>query len=196
MSSAELQSVAPSQFGRFFRSWIQDPLSIGAVAPSGRPLARLMARDLHDDARVIELGPGTGTVTQAIVDSGVRGCNLCLVERHDQFISLLRDRFPDAVTINADARHLVEHLAAWSGTVDFIVSGLPLMLFSRECKARLLGQAFELLVEGGSFHQFTYAGRCPVSRELLGSLGLKSTRLGVAAFNFPPAVVYRFERAY
>lgn len=155
-----------------------------------------MARDLHDDARVIELGPGTGTVTQAIVDNGVRGCNLCLVERHDQFIELLRARFPEAVTINADARRLGEHLASWSGTVDFIVSGLPLMLFSRECKARLLEQSFELLVEGGSFHQFTYAGRCPVSRDLLRGLGLKATRLGVAAFNFPPAVVYRFERAY
>lgn len=196
MSSVELQSVAPSQFRRFFRSWIQDPLSIGAVAPSGRPLARLMARDLHDDARVIELGPGTGTVTQAIIDSGVQGGNLCLVERHDQFIEPLRQRFPQAVTINADARHLAEHLASWCGTVDFIVSGLPLILFSRESKACLLEQSFELLVEGGSFHQFTYAGRCPVSRDLLRGLGLKATRLGVAAFNFPPAVVYRFERAY
>jgi phospholipid N-methyltransferase len=194
MPGTELQPTNASQFGRFFRSWIQDPLSIGAVAPSGRLLARLMVRDLRGDSRVVELGSGTGTVTQAIVDRGVKANNLCLIEQHAQFIDILRGRFPGALTVKADATDLNGQLAAWSGSVDFVVSGLPLILFTSARKRILLTQAFDLLNEQGSFHQFTYAARCPVGKSLLAELGLKATRLGVAAFNFPPAFVYRFER--
>lgn len=195
MSTVELQSVSLARLGRFFRSWIQDPLSIGAVAPSGRPLAKLMTRDLDDTARVVELGAGTGTVTQAIVDRGVLEHNLCIVEQHSEFIDILRRRFPAATTIEADACELVKHLPAWAGSVDFVVSGLPLVLFSKQCKRALLEQAFSLLGEGGVFLQFTYAGRCPVSRAMLDTLGLSATRQGVAAFNVPPAFVYRLERS-
>ena len=54
---------------RFIRSWIERPLSIGAVTPSGKMLARAMARyvDPHSDGPVVELGPGTGPVTAALV---------------------------------------------------------------------------------------------------------------------------------
>ena len=54
--------------GRFLRSWFEDPLRVGAVSPSGRPLARMMARYVDPQAPgpVIELGPGTGSMTRAL----------------------------------------------------------------------------------------------------------------------------------
>ena len=58
---------------RFIRSWIERPLSTGAVTPSGKILARTMARyvDPNSIGPVVELGPGTGPVTEALVEDGV-----------------------------------------------------------------------------------------------------------------------------
>lgn len=181
-------------YGRFFKGWMQDPLSVGALAPSGRSLAKLMTAELYCGARVLELGAGTGNVTEAILNAGVQPSDLYLVDRCEDFVAVLEHRFAGTNCINADALALAKHLAELRGSFDFIVSGLPLMLFSRRQKLRLLLQCFELLRPEGALEQFTYAGRCPVSRRALDALGLAATRVGVAARNLPPAFVYRIER--
>jgi phospholipid N-methyltransferase len=186
----------PDNFGRFFRSWVRNPCAIGAVVPSSRLLAKLMATNLLPGARVIELGAGTGTVTAAILDSGVRPEDLYVVERDAEFVRILRRRFPHCPVIAADAMSLGNHLDCLPETFDFIVSGLPLVLFSRLEKVRVLSQAFDMLRPGGCFHQFTYAGRCPVDRALRRALRLESALIGVVPFNLPPAFVYRLGRAF
>ena len=183
-----------AQFRRFFLSWMQDPLAIGAVAPSGRTLARLMVTGLYPGARVLELGAGTGTVTRAILDRGVRAADLYLVERNDGFARLLKQRFPQATLLQQDATSIADNVGEFAASIDFIVSGLPLVLFSRTQKARLLSQSFALLGPAGVFQQFTYGGRCPIRRELLAALRLDATLLGIAPFNVPPAFVYRIAR--
>lgn len=67
---------------RFLRSWIEKPLHMGAVMPSGKLLARTMARyvDIQSDGPVIELGPGTGAITNALVEHGVDQKRLVLLE--------------------------------------------------------------------------------------------------------------------
>jgi len=194
MPGPELQQHSSDDFGRFFRSWIQNPLAIGAVAPSGRLLAKMMAMNLEPGARVIELGAGTGTVTQAILDSGVRPQDLYIVERNEGFIRLLKRRFPSCPTIQADAMSVAEHLNGLAGSFDFVISGLPLVLFSAEQKLRLFSQAFAVLRPEGVLRQFTYAGRCPVGRDLRAKLQLEGSLIGIAPFNLPPAFVYRFGR--
>jgi phospholipid N-methyltransferase len=194
MSSPELQQHTPDDFGHFFRSWIRDPLAMGAVAPSGRPLAKLMARDLRPGARVVELGAGTGTLTQAVLAKGVRPEDFYIVERDPQLVKILERRFPHCHVVAADALSLGEHLGSAAGTFDFVISGLPLVLFSPDRRRRLLANALELLKPGGSIHQFTYAGRCPVDRESRRALDIHSRLLGIAAFNLPPAFVYRLSR--
>lgn len=195
MSGTGIQTCYPSGLGQFFRSLVRDPLGVGAVLPSGRTLAKLMVRDVGSQARVVELGAGTGTVTEAILAGGVEPRHLCLIEQDEQFVRILRQRFPGALAVNADAVHLLEHLKDWSGSVDYVISGLPLMLIPSSRKIDLLRQAFELLGPEGRFHQFTYGGRCPVSRRALRSLGLKASRIGAVALNVPPAFVFRFARA-
>ncbi|WP_428099792.1 class I SAM-dependent methyltransferase [Candidatus Rariloculus sp.] len=195
MAGSELQPFRQRSLGRFLTSWVRDPRAIGAVAPSSPMLARLMVRGLCAGARVVELGSGTGAVTQAILDTGVRECDLYLIEQDERFVDHLKRRFPGAATVQADATWVGEHLGELTDSVDFVISGLPLLLFSDARKRRLLTAAFKLLGAGGAFHQFTYGGVCPVSKRLLGGLELKASCLGFAAFNVPPAFVYRFEHA-
>jgi phosphatidylethanolamine/phosphatidyl-N-methylethanolamine N-methyltransferase len=194
MSTPELQEHTSDDFGRFFRSWIQNPLAIGAFAPSGRLLAKRMARGLDEHARVIELGSGTGTVTQALLDAGVKPENLYLVERNEHFLEILARRFPDCPRIAADALHLADHFVDSLGSFDFVISGLPLLLFSPKERKRLMRQVFEVLKPSGVLHQFTYGGRCPLGRELRAELGIERSLIGFAALNLPPAFVYRFSR--
>src|SRR4030081_2357678 len=89
----------------FIRSWMERPLSTGAVIPSGKPLARAMA---HCGAPalpgpVIELGPGTGAVTAALVEQGIEPSRMVLVEFNPTFCRLLRTRNPEATVVQGDA---------------------------------------------------------------------------------------------
>src|SRR4029453_8965823 len=81
---------------RFIRTWIEKPLSLGAVTPSSRALARTMAGYI-DPARpgpIVELGPGTGPVTEALLAQGIVPSRLVLVEFDPTFCRLLRPRYP------------------------------------------------------------------------------------------------------
>lgn len=191
----DAQPVVAAEFRQFLRSWVQDPLAIGAVAPSGPKLARLMVTGLYPGARVMELGAGTGTVTQAILERGVAASDLYLVERDERFARLLGRRFPGATLLQADATALDERAEELRGSIDFVISGLPLVLFSSARKRRLLEQAFALLGGGGAYHQFTYGGFCSIRRSTLNGLGLEAALLGVVPLNVPPAFVYRISRA-
>ena len=194
MASNGFQPYGNEQLGGFFRSLFSDPRAVGAVVPSGPSLGRLMARGCEAGARVVEVGAGTGALTRAILNTGVSERDLCLVESDERFVKILRERFPGARTVQGDATSLGEHMEDLMGRADFIISGLPLLLFSDARKRRLLAAAFRLLGEGGAFHQFTYGGVCPVARRMLDGLGLRASCLGVAALNVPPAFVYRIQR--
>src|ERR1035438_5315219 len=91
---------------RFLRSWIEKPLHMGAVMPSGRVLARTMAQyvDIDSTGPVVELGPGTGAITNALIERGVDQKRLVLVEYNPSFCALLRDRYPQAEGISTCSR--------------------------------------------------------------------------------------------
>src|SRR5712675_2425571 len=115
---------------QFIRSWIEKPLSTGAVMPSSKALARAMARyvDPQSNGPVIELGPGTGPVTQALVQRGVDPKRLILVEFNPDFCRLLRTRYPAATVVQGDAYKLRRVLETYVDVpAAAIVSGLPLV---------------------------------------------------------------------
>lgn len=170
-------------------------MRVASVVPSGKKLARLMTAEIRPGARVIELGVGTGTFTQALLERGVDPARLHLVEQNSDFVKILRARFPQSEVLQIDATALSGHLSRLAGQVDYIVSGLPVVLLKRRTKRRMLRDAFELLRADGRFYQFTYFGRPPVGGGLLKELGLKATLAGFTPLNVPPAFVYRFERA-
>jgi phosphatidylethanolamine/phosphatidyl-N-methylethanolamine N-methyltransferase len=176
----------------FFRAWIADPRGIGAVAPSGRALAELITGDISEaTGPVIELGPGTGVFTQALLDRGAREEDLTLVEFGADFARLLRARFPEARVLCMDAGRLGQHRLFEGAPVGAVISGLPLLTMSPRRVMAILDGAFSYMQPRGAFYQFTYGPRCPVPRAILERLGLKATLLGRAIRNIPPAAVYR-----
>jgi phospholipid N-methyltransferase len=183
----------------FLRQWLRDPRSIAAIAPSGRELARRIARAVGRDAKsVVEIGAGTGAVTQALLDGGVPAGGLLVVERNPELAALLSRRFPEVEVIRGDAFDLEGVVSGADsvrpGRVDAVVSGLGLVTVDRERQRRLLGQVFRVLRPAGRFVQFTYSPVLPVARETLAELGLCSRRAAFSLLNLPPASVYVLTR--
>ena len=156
---------------RFIRSWIEKPLSIGAVTPSGKALARTMAGyvDPQSNGPVIELGPGTGPVTEALVAHGIDPARLMLVEFNPTFCRLLRPRYPAATVVQGDAYSLRASAGSYvREPAAAVVSGLPLVTKPLRTRLRLISDAFALLSPGAPFVQFTYAMVPPIPKALAG----------------------------
>jgi len=179
---------------RFIRSWLERPLSTGAVTPSGRVLARTMARYVnpHLSGPVVELGPGTGPVTEALVAEGIEPERLVLVEFNPTFCQLLRARFPAATVVQGDAYGLRRSLGGLlQQPAAAIVSGLPLVTKPMRQRLRLLRDALELMRPGAPFVQFTYAVVPPIPKKLAGVRAEASERIWK---NMPPARVWVYRR--
>jgi len=175
---------------RFIRSWIERPLSTGAVTPSGKILARAMARyvDPRLTGPVVELGPGTGPVTDALVEAGVDPSRLVLVESNAAFCRILRARYPHATLVQGDAysmRRMLETLLLQPAAA--VVSGLPLITKPITMRLRLIRDAFDLMVPGAPFVQFTYSVAAPLPKRLGGFSVEASERIWM---NIPPARVW------
>jgi phosphatidylethanolamine/phosphatidyl-N-methylethanolamine N-methyltransferase len=181
--------------GRFLAAWLRAPLRVAAVAPSGRALSRLMTAELSGSTGpVVELGPGTGSFTRAMIANGVRQADIALIEYGQEFSALLAARFPHAQIRCMDAANL--------GTVDLfagrpfgaVVSGLPLLSMPRRQVVAILKGCFDRLEPEGALYQFTYGPRCPVPKSMMDRLGLEAERIGGTLANIPPAAVYRIRR--
>ncbi len=148
-------------FWRQFRSRFH---TTGAVLPSGRFLARSMARYVGQHAagdRVLEVGPGTGAVTSRIVRSLGPNDRLDMVELNDEFVRRLNERFATEETFRRAAdRCRVLHCPVEELNVDepydLVISGLPLNNFSVADVQRLLEAMLRLLKPGGTLTFFQY----------------------------------------
>lgn len=186
-----------SELGLFLRRWLAHPLRMGAIAPSAPSLARAMARAAHmdDDAGrpMIELGPGTGSVTRALLEAGVPEERLVLVERDQHFHAWLQGHFPKATVLHSDARELDDILPrGQAGTVSTIVSSLPLNSLPKCERDEIVRAAFRVLSDDGCLVQYSYGVPSPLPCE---ALGLTGERMAFAAANLPPATVWKFMRA-
>jgi phosphatidylethanolamine/phosphatidyl-N-methylethanolamine N-methyltransferase len=179
---------------RFLRSWIEKPLHMGAVMPSGRVLARTMAQyvDIDSSEPVVELGPGTGAITNALIEHGVDQKRLVLVEYNPGFCALLRDRYPHAKVVQGDAYALRDSL--WnilSAPAAAVVSGLPLVTKPMLTRLKLIRDAFVALAPGAPFVQFTYSVAPPIPKSLPGVSTEASERIWM---NLPPARVWVYRK--
>jgi len=179
---------------RFLRTWIEKPLAMGAVTPSGKALARTMAAfvDPKVPGPIVELGPGTGPVTEALVARGIDPARLVLVEFDPTFCRLLRGRYPTATVIQGDAyglRQLLEVLL--KAPAAAVVSGLPLFTKPMRVRLRLLHEAFRLMLPGAPFVQFTYAAYSPIPKKVDRMTSEASERIWN---NIPPARVWIYRR--
>lgn len=178
----------------FVREWLGNPLRTGAVSPSGRWLARAMASEVDPDRTgpVVELGPGTGVFTKALIDHGVAEDRLVLVEANRDFARMLGRRFPKARIVCGDAYAIGRHLDDLGITrLSAVVTGLPLLTKPVQQRVALIEACLDHAEPGAPIVQFTYALKPPVPA----SLGSYDVRRGKRVLrNFPPATVWVYTR--
>ncbi len=175
----------------FLKGLAGNPRRIGAVAPSSPALSRLMASFVRpaDDGPVLELGPGTGAVTGALIKRGVAAERIVAVEFNPDFCALLRERFAGITVVEGDAYDLKATLPTDNaGPFSAVVSGLPLLTKPLKTRLRLIRDAFEMMAPHAPFVQFTYAASVPpIPKGLSGVSAEPSDRIWK---NFPPARVW------
>ena len=145
----------------FLQEWLANPQRTGAVAPSSPKLAAAMARWLPADPEsyVLELGPGTGAVTQALLERGLREDRLVAIEKNPKLAQLLRERFPGAQIITGDAWCLDDLLNARREPIESVgavISSLPLLNFPPEKADALAEKIRTILDHGGKWVQYSY----------------------------------------
>ena len=179
---------------RFLKTLVAAPRLTGAVAPSGRALARAMATATGSPSHglIVELGPGTGPVTQSLLETGVAPERLVLVEYDAGFCRLLEQRFARASVVQGDAYDLPRSLAPFAGKpIAAIVSSLPLLNQPPPRRAKLIHDAFALMGPSAVFVQFTYGLLSPIPREVCAGR-YSAVRSRPILLNLPPAFVWTY----
>ncbi len=163
--------------------------------PSGKFLAKAMAREVdpREAGPVIEIGPGTGPVTEALIARGVAQERLVLVEFNPDFVELLKKRFPLATVIQGDAYRVAELLRdRLAAPASAVVSSLPLFTKPPEIRRGFLQQCFSLMERKAPMIQFTYAVVPPIPER---GQGYTSHATNWILLNIPPARVWVYRKA-
>lgn len=175
----------------FLRGLMANPRSMGAVIPSSDSLARAMTRhiDIEQPGYVVELGPGTGVITKALLNTGIKAQRVIALELAPHFAKQLKAQFPAIAIIQGSATQLSEFIE--QKPVQAIISSLPLRSLSKENREKILLEIPKVLAPNGLFIQFTYAlhdshDYDPENLKLIDSF--------IVWRNFPPARVSVFRK--
>ncbi|WP_157217285.1 class I SAM-dependent methyltransferase [Flavisphingomonas formosensis] len=188
---AVLSDTRRADAWQFFRTWLKAPLRVAAYGPSSPALARAVAAAARPgrDGLVIELGVGTGALTEALVEAGVSPERLVLLESDEGFADLLRRRYPRARVIGGNAYGVVD-IPDLRGAAS-IVSGLPLVQVPAGPRAKFVLDCLARLGRPGArFVQLTYMLSSPVPLPLLPGTAAEVSPTVWA--NFPPARVWSY----
>ncbi|MBV9825887.1 MAG: hypothetical protein JO001_09450 [Alphaproteobacteria bacterium] len=180
--------------GLFFGLWLRKPLSIASVYPSSRFLADAFAglTDLRRPGPVLELGAGTGSLTEGLLRAGCRPERLIILEREPALARVLRRSFRTVTVLEADATKIAGALAAHGVTrLATVVSSLPIKWFSLEAQRAVVLPCLDLLGPAGKFLQVTNGFVSPVATHSLGIAGMEARRVWR---NLPPAQIWAYTR--
>jgi phosphatidylethanolamine/phosphatidyl-N-methylethanolamine N-methyltransferase len=180
--------VGSVAYGAFLRGLIANPKGVSAPTPSSPVLAEAIADqlDLTRPGMLIELGPGTGAVTAALVKR-VGAARILAIEREENFIAPLRDRFASMDIRRGDALEFERYLPP-DAVIAAVVSGLPLLHLPQYVRRSLLSRALAVQGPGGLFIQLSYSWRPPVKA----GEGVTLTKRAVWR-NLPPAHVWTYK---
>jgi phosphatidylethanolamine/phosphatidyl-N-methylethanolamine N-methyltransferase len=177
----------------FLRGLLARPKNVGAIAPSSAALARAIARQVDPTVggSVLELGPGTGVVTQALIERGVAAERISAIEYDADFAALVARRFPALRVVRGDAFDFA-HTLGLSPDDRFaaIVSGLPLLNHPVERRHALIEDALARLQPGAPYVQFSYGTKPPIPPPA----GATVKRAALILMNLPPARVWVYRK--
>jgi phosphatidylethanolamine/phosphatidyl-N-methylethanolamine N-methyltransferase len=182
--------------------FLRNPRTVGTLWPSSEALASEMVTEIPQDtdATVVELGPGTGALTGAIVDRLGPSARFLAVDLEPAFVESIRQRWPAVECVCASAEHLEALLAVRNlGPIDHVISGLPFASLPGAMTRRILEGVAKTLRPGGTFTTFQYLHgyRLPTARSFRNQMnehmGGAPKRHAVMR-NFPPAYVLTWTR--
>lgn len=179
---------------RFLKGMMAQPKTVGAIMPTSARMAARMASiiDTGSGLPVLELGPGTGVITKAILDKGVKPENLVSIEYSTQFVQHLRGKYPGVNFINGDAFAIEETLKAYEGQMfDCVISGIPLLNFPMHLRVGLIESLLKLLPPGRPVVQFSYG---PVSPIIARPDSYKIEHFDFIMRNIPPAQIWHYKK--
>jgi phospholipid N-methyltransferase len=176
----------------FFQGFLNNPREVGSIIPSSRFLERRIVRSagIEQARTIVELGPGTGGTTRALLRAMSDDANLLSVELNPRFVNLLRretdPRFNVWQGSAADIKKaLQEHDLP---SPDVVLSGIPFSTMPRELGMEILHSVRESLAPGGRFVAYQVRDRV----EILGRQVFGPARVQTEILNVPPMRVYRW----
>lgn len=179
----------------FLKAFLADPVTTGSVWPSSAKMARHMAAHVHHDASqyIVELGPGTGCITQALLARGIAPNRIISVEINPRLVSFLQAKFPGVLVVEGDAcklTTLVPERVGQGGRVCGVISSLPLQNFGAELRLAVHQQVHDVLEPAGLYVQYTYS---LASRRRPPDFFQKAAR-EIIWLNFPPARITAYRK--
>jgi len=150
---------------KFFKGWIDKPKAVGSIVPTSSITARKMASIVNPKSGlpVLEVGPGTGVITRAILALGVKPENLYAVEYSTDFVRHLRRLYPGVNVIEGDAFNLNATLGDKRDMVfDSVVSGVPLLNFPVPQRIAYIESLLDRIPAGRPIVQLTYGPLSPI----------------------------------
>lgn len=181
---------------RFFKGWIDKPRAVGAIVPTSGVTARRMASVVNpfSGLPVLELGPGTGVITRAILQAGVKPENLWSIEYSEDFVSHLRNAYPGVNIIHGDAFDLDTTLGDKRDTIfDSVISGVPLLNFPVERRVAYIEDLLDRLPAGRPVVQITYG---PISPVPAGRGNYSVEHFDFILRNIPPSRLWIYRRGH
>ncbi|MEQ1790206.1 MAG: rRNA adenine N-6-methyltransferase family protein [Rickettsiales bacterium] len=181
----------------FIAAWLRSPLKMGAALPSSRSLARAMVAqiDMSRAGSIIELGAGTGMMTQALLEADVPRDRLLVIERDKKLHALLHAVFHDLKVLCADAMNLDKVLKEHDmQNVNAIVSSLPFITMPVAVAHSIQEQMANAIGKDGMIVQFTYGTKSPIKDRELKRFGLVGKRVKLVLINVPPAHVWVYRQ--
>ena len=178
----------------FFRQWLRSPKSMGSVIPSSRALATVIADAVvwKPGQYVVELGGGTGAITQGLIARGIPRDKLVVIELDESLYDWLSAHLPGSLVVRGDATKLDRILLDRGITdVSTVISGLPMVGMPFAFQKAIVEQGLAALGADGTMLQYSYSPISPVPAR---KLGIKAEIVRYVLWNFPPAVIWRYRR--
>jgi phosphatidylethanolamine/phosphatidyl-N-methylethanolamine N-methyltransferase len=178
----------------FFLRALRNPRQLGAVAPSSRQLGAFMARHaaVDDTSPIVELGGGTGSLTQALINAGINPSRIYVIELDPALAAYLKRTLPHVHVIQGDAAELDKILpSSIIGRIPRIVSGLPMINIPEPIRRKIIESSFKVLAPSGAYLQYTYSPRSSINSK---AYHLAKKRLGTIFLNLPPATVWQYTK--
>lgn len=181
---------------KFFKGWIDEPKAVGSIIPTSSVTARKMASvtDPSSGLPVLELGPGTGVITKAILAHGVKPENLWAIEFSSDFVEHLKQSYPGVNVIQGDAFDLDTTLGDMrNAQFDSIVSGVPLLNFPTPQRIRYVEGLLDRIPAGRPIVQITYGPMSPVPA---GKGNYTVEHFDFIIRNIPPSQLWVYRRPW